>query len=164
MNSRFPVIACGMFALGVTGCNQATSSQKPAAVPTLIAAGPATSPLIPERPQYYGGLPGATPRFTGQHFSQHVRVFLDGTQPADISVHYVNCPVTSLGALRLSVFVANSHTGVPVRRYSQTVVDRRRSDTRWYSITLEGGVVYAAIVEIPSRAGCKSWDLGATTN
>lgn len=81
-----------------------------------------------------------------------------------IMFRYRGCPVTARGAFRLTVFIAKPNTERPIKQYSQTVVDRRPSDRRWYYVPVGGWIDYVGVVEIPSKRGCTAWSLSSTKN
>jgi len=112
----------------------------------------------------YGHKYPLAPRIEKAHHSQTFGIYLDGGQAEHIMFHYRGCPITPRGALRLTIFLANPTNGRPTKRYSETIVDHRSSDTRWYYIPVDGGVIYTGVVEIPSKRGCSVWTLWATTN
>jgi len=105
-----------------------------------------------------------TPTVENAHFGQRFGIYLDGGQAEHIMFRYRGCPVSARGAFRLTVFIAKPNTDRPIKRYSQTVVDRRPNDRRWYYVPVEGGIDYAGVVEIPSKRGCAVWSLWSSTN
>jgi len=103
------------------------------------------------------------------HHGQMLQQFLDWpsqlTQREDFWFVYTNCPVTSRGAFRVTVYRSGygivDHGAVPRGKQttlSVTLVDRRASDSARYWFPAPGKRFYFFKVEIPAPRGC-AWKL-----
>jgi len=136
--------------------------------PVVIKCGELQVPptcLVEEPAAPLNGIPyPLSPRVENAHVGQRFGIYLDGGQAEHIMFRYRGCHVTGRGAFRLTVYLGDYTTWRPIKQYSQTVIDRRTSDRRWYYVPVEGGIQYVGVVEIPSKRGCTAWYLSSTGN
>jgi len=112
----------------------------------------------------------------GQHHGNTVYAYEDlgGTQPWHIWIRYSNCPATSTGALRLTVYKASAAKNPPGRigaypspsetLYSQTMTDYRTSDSATFAFPGQPETFFKVRIDVPNHLGCEEWRFGSEGN
>ena len=116
--------------------------------------------------------PDPIERGPAQHMSHNfILYYNDVYQDDEVWIGYSQCGLTSRGAMRLTAYIGKrgGMTGAPnyvddpadVVLFSKTLVDRKRSDNFILHYNQPMNTNLYLHVDIPSRAGCKSWYLGS---